>query len=89
MDDHRKEHLLKEKSRVYFNAVAAADEQIPEPVLCYAHVMDRLRPVEGGRLADIGCGTGEMLLRILRELDGRFVLHGMDLGMKTLRRWKG
>ena len=85
MGDNKKGHRLKRKSEAYFDSVAKNREVIPEPAKCYFHVLERLRAFEGGQLADIGCGTGEMLSRLLRELPGRFVLHGLDLSSESLK----
>ncbi len=85
MGDNQKGHRLKRKSEAYFDSVAKNREVIPEPAKCYPHVLERLRAFEGGQLADIGCGTGEMLSLLLRELPGRFVLHGLDLSSESLK----
>ena len=85
--DRRTRHLyLKWKSEAYFDSVALNNEQISEPALCYGYVLDLLRDAPGGTLADIGCGTGEMLQRILGEFGGRFRLLGLDLSSESLKK---
>ncbi len=80
-------HLrLKQKSEAYFDSVALNNELISEPALCYGHVLERLRDLPGGTLADLGCGTGEMLRRILEEFGGRFRLLGLDLSSESLKK---
>ena len=80
-------HLhLKRKSEAYFDSVALNNELISEPALCYGQVLDLLREVPGGTLADLGCGTGEMLQRILREFGDRFRLLGLDLSSESLKK---
>ncbi len=59
---------------------------ISEPLLCYDAVLNKLQGVPGGRLADLGCGTGEMLFQILREFNSRFQLYGLDISAESLKK---
>jgi 2-polyprenyl-3-methyl-5-hydroxy-6-metoxy-1,4-benzoquinol methylase len=47
-----------------------------------AHVFDRLTPIEGGRLLDVGCGPGILLSQLV---DGRFELFGADSSPEMIR----
>ncbi len=71
---------------MFFDQIAASEKIILEPVRCYGYVLERLGQAPGGLLADIGCGTGEMLFRILRETGDRFTLSGVDLSANSLEK---
>lgn len=81
-----RDELIKQNSEKYFDSVAKTNEEIPEPVLCYGYVLERLREEQGRNLLDIGCGTGEMLSRIQKEYGDRFTLHGLDLSSESLKK---
>lgn len=77
---------INKKSEDFFDQIAASEEIIPEPVRCYPYVLELLASEEGGSLADLGCGTGEMLSRILQTYPDRFRLHGLDLSANSLKK---
>ena len=80
---------MKKVSEKYFDSVAAGNEEIPEPVRCYPFVLERLKAAPAGSLADIGCGTGEMLQLIRQESAGSYALYGLDISGESLKRAKG
>ena len=82
-----KANKLKERSRNYFNNLAEKHEVIPEPILCYAIVMDYLKKnCTFSSLADISCGTGEMLKRLSDYYGDALKLYGVDLSEKAIAR---
>ena len=78
----RSDKLL-ENSRIYFDGVAAKGEQIDEPVLCYEETLRYLEGHVHGCVLDLGCGTGEMLVR-LAERYPDLKLTGADLSPASL-----
>ncbi len=74
-----KKDKLKNKSREYFNQIASDDFVIPEPILCYSEVLKRLRESSFDSLADISCGTGNMLAEIIGTFGTEKTLYGVDL----------
>ncbi|MBQ6621282.1 MAG: class I SAM-dependent methyltransferase [Mogibacterium sp.] len=77
---------LKAKSARYFDLVAEREEIIPEPVKCYEYVLGKLTGMNGGALADIGCGTGNRLAFIHDQFGDRYSLYGIDLSPESLKR---
>lgn len=78
-----KEDKLKQTSKTYFDRVASDDFVIPEPVLCYAEVMRLLKEKPFESLADISCGTGNMLKEIIDTFGTEKTLYGVDLSPKS------
>ena len=70
---------LKDKSRAYFDQVAVSDYVIPEPVLCYTEVLKQLQNSTFDSLADISCGTGDMLAEVIDAFGNGKTLYGVDL----------
>lgn len=75
---------IKENSIRYFDAVASENLVIREPVLCYEAVMEELNHFKFTVLADIGCGTGEMLKRIRDKYGKEKTLLGVDISPKSI-----
>ena len=76
---------IKQKSEVFFDEMALRREIIPEPDLCYEHILPYFKELSGGRVADIGCGMGKMLAMIEQQYPGKFHLSGIDLSTESLR----
>ncbi len=76
----------KQKSITYFDEIAHDDDIIPEPARCYQIMMEELSDRGKMKLADIGCGTGEMLLLLKKRFGDRpgISLYGVDLSKKSL-----
>lgn len=75
---------IKNNSIRYFDALAVENRVIREPVLCYEAVMKELSSFSFTDLADIGCGTGEMLKRIRGEYGDEKSLYGVDISPKSI-----
>ena len=75
---------IKENSIKYFDAIASENRVIREPVLCYEAVMEELKSFKFTDLADIGCGTGEMLKRIRSGYGDEKTLYGVDISPKSI-----
>ena len=75
----------KSRSAEYFDRIASSGEVIPEPALCYGPVLERLSDFSGEPLADVGCGTGEMLYRIREKWGVQAKLWGVDLSEESLK----
>ena len=76
---------IKQKSEEFFDEMALRREIIPEPDLCYEHILPYFKELSGGRVADIGCGMGKMLAMIEQQYPGKFHLSGIDLSTESLR----
>lgn len=80
-----KANTLKKKSKRYFDSIAENQEIIEEPALCYDIVLRKLEKAESiGALADISCGTGEMLRRVFDRCGEETELYGVDLSEKSI-----
>lgn len=75
---------IKQNSIRYFDRLASQNETIDEPLLCYEAVMDELKSYEFTTLADIGCGTGEMLKRICDAYGEDKHLIGVDISPRSI-----
>ncbi len=76
---------FKSKSTKYFNKVALQNRTIQEPALCYDILMQYLQSVPlHGCLADISCGTGNMLKLISDSHPKDLSLYGVDLSPKSV-----
>ena len=75
---------IKKNSIRYFDSLASENLVIEEPVLCYEAMMEELRSFRFTVLADIGCGTGEMLKRIRDEDGDDKTLYGVDISPKSI-----
>ncbi len=76
---------LKNNSEKYFDSVAEKQVIIEEPALCYDIVIQILKEACSFRsLADISCGTGEMLRKLAEQYGEELALYGVDLSEKSI-----
>ena len=81
-----KSDKLKKNSQEYFDSVANSDYTIPEPTRCYSVVMERLQDrTDLESIADVGCGTGDMLEMIAAKFGEEIKLYGLDLSGNALK----
>lgn len=76
--------VIKQNSIEYFDSIAKRNKTIPEPVRCYEAVLEELASHDFTVLADIGCGTGEMLKRIREQYGEGKLLLGVDISPKSI-----
>lgn len=75
---------IKQNSIRYFDRVALQRKVIPEPALCYDAMMEELKSYDFSSIADIGCGTGEMLKRICDAYE-EITIFGVDISPGSIR----
>jgi ubiquinone/menaquinone biosynthesis C-methylase UbiE len=84
---HRRPSATISEIRSFFNQSSQDEERYPstiDPRIAHVKlVLDHLGPLDGKRVADIGCGKGRFA-RILRERYPSASVHGLDLAEAML-----
>lgn len=79
---------IKEKSRQHFNSTAANYNNSSDGKFCadmYLPLIKEIHKVKGGKLLDLGCGNGNVLVQLIKD---DYTLTGVDLSEEMIEQAK-